>query len=72
MGENQTTSKGSDKRKQSLYFPVSMLQELKDEAARLDRPLSWIVERAWNTARLELRTIPSLNDIDEDEQVAAQ
>ena len=28
---------GSDKRKQSLYFPEAMLQEIKDEAARLDR-----------------------------------
>ena len=47
MGENQNTGKGSDKRKQSLYFPESMLQEIKDEAARLDRSLSWIVQRAW-------------------------
>jgi len=72
MGENQTTSKGSDKRKQSLYFPESMLQEIKDEAARLDRSLSWIVQRAWKTARLEIRKIPSVNDIEEDEPVAAK
>ena len=29
----------TDKRKQSLYFPESMLQEIKEEAARLDRAL---------------------------------
>jgi uncharacterized small protein (TIGR04563 family) len=72
MGENQTTSKGSDKRKQSLYFPESMLQEIKDEAARLDRSLSWIVQRAWKTARLEIRKIPSVNDIEEEEPIAAK
>ena len=68
MSDNQG-SKGSDKRKQSLYFPESMLQEIKDEAARLDRSLSWIVQRAWKIARLEIKKIPSVNDVnDEDEE----
>ena len=71
MGENQNSGKGSDKRKQSLYFPESMLQEIKDEAARLDRSLSWIVQRAWKTARLEIRKIPSVNDIDDGEDDVA-
>jgi uncharacterized small protein (TIGR04563 family) len=62
---NKTT--GSDKRKQSLYFPESMLQEIKDEAARLDRSLSWVVQRAWKMARLEIKKIPSVNDIDDGE-----
>ena len=63
----------TDKRKQSLYFPESMLQEIKDEAARLDRSLSWIVQRAWKIARLEIKKIPSVNDIadDDDEPEAA-
>ena len=39
---------GSDKRKQSLYFPEDMLKEIQDEAARQDRSLSWIVQKAWN------------------------
>ena len=43
----------TDKRKQSLYFPESMLQEIKEEAARLDRSLSWVVQRAWKISRLE-------------------
>jgi uncharacterized small protein (TIGR04563 family) len=53
----------TDKRKQSLYFPESMLQEIKEEAARLDRSLSWIVQRAWKIARPELRKLPSVNDV---------
>jgi uncharacterized small protein (TIGR04563 family) len=65
---DSTKSTGSDKRKQSLYFPESMLQEIKDEAARLDRSLSWVVQRAWKMARLEIKKIPSVNDISDDEE----
>ena len=60
----------TDKRKQSLYFPESMLQEIKEEAARLDRSLSWVVQRAWKISRLEIKKLPSVNDVegaDEDE-----
>jgi uncharacterized small protein (TIGR04563 family) len=63
-----TNKGGSDKRKQSLYFPEAMLQEIKDEAARLDRSLSWVVQRAWKMARLEIKKIPSVNDIGDDEE----
>jgi uncharacterized small protein (TIGR04563 family) len=66
MADNQL-NRGSDKRKQSLYFPEAMLQEIKDEAARLDRSLSWVVQRAWKLARLEIKKIPSVNDVDESE-----
>jgi uncharacterized small protein (TIGR04563 family) len=34
---------GANKRKQSLYFPERMLDEMRFEAARLDRSVSWIV-----------------------------
>lgn len=56
----------SDKRKQSLYFPETMLQEIKEEAARLDRSLSWVVQRAWKLARNDIRKIPSVNEVGED------
>ena len=61
-----TNAPRSDKRKQSLYFPESMLAEIKDEAARLDRSLSWVVQRAWKLARGDIRKIPSVNEIDDD------
>ena len=68
MADSDPNSKaGSDKRKQSLYFPEAMLQEIKDEAARLDRSLSWIVQRAWKMARLEIKKLPSVNDIGDDD-----
>jgi uncharacterized small protein (TIGR04563 family) len=57
----------TDKRKQSLYFPESMLQEIKEEAARLDRSLSWVVQRAWKLARIDIKKLPSVNDINGDE-----
>jgi uncharacterized small protein (TIGR04563 family) len=55
----------SDKRKQSLYFPETMLEEIKYEAYRQDRSLSWIVQRAWTIARDEIRKFPSVNDPDD-------
>lgn len=55
----------TDNRKQSLYFPETMLEEIKTEAARLDRSLSWVVQRAWKTARAEVRKIPSSQAVDE-------
>jgi len=54
----------TDKRKQSLYFPESMLQEIKEEAARLDRSLSWVVQRAWKISRMEIKKLPSVNEVD--------
>ena len=52
----------SDKRKQSLYFPEDMLEEIKREANRQDRSLSWIVQRAWMIARGDIQKFPSVND----------
>jgi len=54
---------GTDKRKQSLYFPESMLQDIQHEAARLDRSLSWIVQRCVKIGIQEIRKLPSVNDI---------
>lgn len=57
----------TDKRKQSLYFPESMLQEIKEEAARLDRSLSWVVQRAWKLARVDVKKLPSVSEVEADE-----
>jgi uncharacterized small protein (TIGR04563 family) len=56
----------SDKRKQSLYFPASMLDELKHEAIRLDRSLSWIVQRCVKIGLPEIRKLPSVNEVGDD------
>ena len=52
----------SDKRKQSLYFPEEMLNEIEREAQRLDRSLSWVVQQAWKVARSQMARIPGVND----------
>lgn len=54
---------GTDKRKQSLYFPEEMLHEIEDEAKRQDRSLSWVVQQAWRIARTEIKRFPSVNDV---------
>jgi uncharacterized small protein (TIGR04563 family) len=54
----------TDKRKQSLYFPETMLDEIKEEAGRLNRSLSWVVQRAWKVARQDVKKLPSVNDVD--------
>ncbi len=55
----------TDKRKQSLYFPESMLVEIKLEAQRLNRSLSWVIQRAWKVARKNVRELPGTNDVRE-------
>lgn len=60
----------SDKRKQSLYFPEDMLAEITAEAARQDRSLSWIVQKAWKIARKDIMKYPSVNEPDEGEPEA--
>ena len=53
----------ADNRKQSLYFPGNMLQEMQEEAARLDRSLSWVVQRAWKMSKAGIAHIPSVADV---------
>jgi uncharacterized small protein (TIGR04563 family) len=60
---NEKNKKTTDKRKQSLYFPETMLTEIQEEATRQDRSLSWIVQKAWKIARTEIKKYPSVNDL---------
>ncbi len=52
-----------DKRKQSLYFPEDMLQEIQAEATRQDRSLSWIMQQAWRSARARIAKMPGMNEL---------
>src|SRR5215216_1920652 len=58
---------GTDKRKQSLYFPEEMLREIQEEATRQDRSLSWVVQQAWKIARERIKAFPAVNDVTGDE-----
>ncbi len=63
---------GTDKRKQSLYFPEEMLKEIQEEANRQDRSLSWVVQQAWKIARDRIKTFPAVNDVAGQEAVAGR
>jgi uncharacterized small protein (TIGR04563 family) len=54
----------SDQRqkRQCLYIQVDLLDEIRAEADRLDRSLSWIMQRAWRVARRDLASMPGAND----------
>lgn len=45
--------------KQSVHFHGPTLEEIKVEATRLERTISWTVQRAWKVARKSIRAIPS-------------
>jgi uncharacterized small protein (TIGR04563 family) len=55
-------SDGRDRRKQSLYFPESMITEIHREAARLDRSISWVVQRCVRVGLQEVKRMPSTTD----------
>jgi uncharacterized small protein (TIGR04563 family) len=55
----------TDKRKQSLYFPEAMLKDLQHEADRLDRSLSWVVQRCVRIGMMDLKKLPSTDDPDQ-------
>lgn len=50
-----------DKRKQSLYFPHEMLALLNIEAKRLDRSISWVVQRCIKEGLEKVQELPSLD-----------
>ena len=52
-----------DKRKQSIYLPEEMLEEIEVEAERLDRSLSWLVQQAWRIARKEIQYHPAPSEM---------
>lgn len=45
----------ANKKKQSIYFPEDMLKEMREESKRLDRSLSWTVQKAWEMAKERIK-----------------
>jgi uncharacterized small protein (TIGR04563 family) len=52
----------NDKRKQSLYFPEEQLAAIEREAKRLQRSLSWIVQRCVKVGISEIMRMPSVDE----------
>lgn len=44
--------------KLSVYLPPVVLREIRAEAQRLGRSISWVVKRAWKLAREEVTRLP--------------
>lgn len=47
-----------EQRKMSIYFPERISDKIREEAKRLGRPVSWVMQRAWAIAREEIERIP--------------
>src|SRR5262249_23724415 len=45
--------------KQSFYFSAEILRDVACEARRLDRSASWVLQRAWMSARREIGKLPA-------------
>ena len=45
----------SDGNKRSVYLTEEIINEIKAEAKRQDRSVSWMLQRAWIIARREIR-----------------
>ena len=58
----------NDKRKQSLYFPEDQLAAIEREAKRLQRSLSWIVQRC---VKVGLKAVQDMPSVDEPAEVEA-
>lgn len=48
--------------KQSLYFPVEMYHEIREEARRLDRSISWVIVKAWRLSKGKIKELPGVNE----------
>jgi uncharacterized small protein (TIGR04563 family) len=46
-----------------LMLPTHVWEELRAEAARLDRPMSWLVRWAWKLSREQVQAMPSHRDV---------
>jgi uncharacterized small protein (TIGR04563 family) len=58
--EKKKSAGSKDKRKQSLYLPNDLMAEVAAEAARQDRSISWLVQKAWKIAKDRIAQYPSV------------
>jgi uncharacterized small protein (TIGR04563 family) len=50
--------------RQSIYFPKDMAEEIKAEALRQDRSISWIIQKAWRISRPKMKQLPGANELE--------
>lgn len=49
--------------KQSLKLPVALVCELRCEAVRLRKSMSWVAQEAWRRSRDRIRCLPGVDDL---------
>lgn len=49
--------------RRTVWFRDIDWKEMKREAERLDRSVSWVVRRAWGLARVKIGTIPTQEEV---------
>jgi len=50
--------------RQSIYFPKEMAEEIKAEALRQDRSISWIIQKSWRISRPKIQQLPGANEME--------
>lgn len=68
-GEGGSNSGNLGEKKTSLYFKGETLQEIRECAARLDRSVSWVIQRAWSMSKDQLAHMPSMSDVGDEPTV---
>ncbi|MCS6856511.1 MAG: TIGR04563 family protein [Deltaproteobacteria bacterium] len=61
---NPKSNAPTDPRKISVYLPLDIINELRREALRLDRTISWIIQRCVRIGIHEIRKMPTVNDLE--------
>jgi uncharacterized small protein (TIGR04563 family) len=56
-----TRRKSADK--QSLKLPTELVVEMRAEATRLEKSLSWVAQEAWRRARARIRELPGVSEV---------
>jgi len=69
-GENKTAKRSMRERgkKMSLYLPGDVLADIRAEALRQQRSISWLVRNAWRLARRGMDSLPSGPQWGEDDE----
>jgi uncharacterized small protein (TIGR04563 family) len=49
--------------KQSLKLPTELVTEMRGEAVRLKKSLSWVAQEAWRRARERIRQLPGVSEV---------
>jgi uncharacterized small protein (TIGR04563 family) len=57
--KKKVAPKAPEHRRQSVYLPQPLLIQLRAEAQRLDRSMSWLIQRAWKVALGQIRRMPA-------------